>query len=127
MTSFPVFLPAEMKARRFHRLGKIDDNGACSIVRDHSGQALAYVYYEDDLDQRLICSRAMRHGALRSISPSCRTSPIPPPASPPIFPEALVPAAPTSSRDEPAAVVPARHADRASTDEVLSRAGTRDR
>jgi hypothetical protein len=26
----------------------IDDNGACFIVRDHSGQQLAYVYYEEE-------------------------------------------------------------------------------
>src|SRR5262249_52313083 len=25
-----------------------DDNGACFIVKDHNGQALAYVYYEED-------------------------------------------------------------------------------
>jgi hypothetical protein len=26
----------------------LDDNGACFIVHDHNGQALAYVYYEDE-------------------------------------------------------------------------------
>ena len=28
-------------------LWDIDDNGACFIVRDHNGQALAYVYFEE--------------------------------------------------------------------------------
>jgi hypothetical protein len=30
----------------------IEDNGACFIVRDHGGQALAYVYYEEEPGRR---------------------------------------------------------------------------
>jgi len=26
----------------------VEDNGACFVVRDHSGQALAYVYFEQE-------------------------------------------------------------------------------
>jgi hypothetical protein len=26
----------------------VEDNGTCFIVRDHGGQALAYVYYEEE-------------------------------------------------------------------------------
>jgi hypothetical protein len=26
----------------------VEDNGACFVVRDHSGQALAYVYFEEE-------------------------------------------------------------------------------
>jgi hypothetical protein len=30
----------------------IDDNDACFIVKDKNGQALAYVYYEDEPGRR---------------------------------------------------------------------------
>jgi hypothetical protein len=29
----------------------IEENGACFIVKDHNGQALAYVYFEDEPGQ----------------------------------------------------------------------------
>ncbi len=32
--------------------GDIEDNGACFIVRDRGGQALSYVYYENDPGRR---------------------------------------------------------------------------
>jgi hypothetical protein len=34
--------------RRFPPPWDIEDNGACFIVRDHSGQALACVYFEEE-------------------------------------------------------------------------------
>jgi hypothetical protein len=37
-----------MPVRRFPAPWTIDDNGSCLIVRDHNGQALAYVYFEED-------------------------------------------------------------------------------
>jgi hypothetical protein len=38
----------------------IDDNGTCFIVRDANGQALSYVYYENEPGQRPPdCSREM--------------------------------------------------------------------
>jgi hypothetical protein len=30
----------------------VEDNGACFVVRDHNGQALAYVYFEDEPGRR---------------------------------------------------------------------------
>jgi hypothetical protein len=33
-------------ARRFPPPWFVEDNGACFVVRDHNGQALAYVYYD---------------------------------------------------------------------------------
>jgi hypothetical protein len=36
-----------MPERHFPPPWVVDDNGACFVVRDHAGQALAYVYYEE--------------------------------------------------------------------------------
>jgi hypothetical protein len=41
-----------MNARRFPPPWTIDDNGACFIVKDNNGQALAYVYYENEPGRR---------------------------------------------------------------------------
>ena len=38
--------------RRFSPPWDIDDNGACFIVRDNNGQALSYVYYEQEPGRR---------------------------------------------------------------------------
>jgi hypothetical protein len=38
--------------RRFPPPWTIDDNGACFIVKDNNGQALAYVYYENEPGRR---------------------------------------------------------------------------
>jgi hypothetical protein len=40
----------------------LDCRAACFVVRDHNGQQLAYVYFEDD--QRRNCSHAMKSDAL---------------------------------------------------------------
>ena len=37
-----------MPARRFPPPWTVEDTDACFIVRDHNGQALAYVYCEDE-------------------------------------------------------------------------------
>jgi hypothetical protein len=34
-------------------LQRVRTNNACFIVRDHAGQALAYVYFEDRTDRRI--------------------------------------------------------------------------
>jgi hypothetical protein len=39
---------ARAQPRRFSPPWDIEDNGACFIVRDHAGQALSYVYYENE-------------------------------------------------------------------------------
>jgi len=37
-----------MPARRFPPPWSVEEQDACFVVRDHSGQALAYVYFEDE-------------------------------------------------------------------------------
>ena len=41
-----------MPYRRFPPPWDLEDNGACFIVRDHAGQALAYVYFENEPGRR---------------------------------------------------------------------------
>ena len=41
-----------MSDRRFSPPWAMEDNGACYIVRDHSGRALSYVYYEKEPGRR---------------------------------------------------------------------------
>jgi hypothetical protein len=41
-----------MMPRRFPQPWSIEETSACFIVRDAGGQALAYVYFEDELSQR---------------------------------------------------------------------------
>ena len=47
-----------MMARRFPPPWSVDEQDACFVVRDHNGQALAYVYFEDEPGQR--CSITYR-------------------------------------------------------------------
>jgi hypothetical protein len=43
-----------MPSRRFPPPWDIEEaDNACFIVRDHAGQALAYVYFEDRTDRRI--------------------------------------------------------------------------
>jgi hypothetical protein len=48
-----------MPERRF------DDSGACFIVRDSNGQALTYVYYENEPGRRVAASLLTRDEARR--------------------------------------------------------------
>ena len=54
-----------MLDRHFSPPWEIEDNGACFIVRDHSGQALAYPYYEDDPGRRAAANLLTRDEARR--------------------------------------------------------------
>jgi hypothetical protein len=38
--------------RRFPPPWLVEESDACFVVRDHSGQALAYVYFEEELGRR---------------------------------------------------------------------------
>jgi hypothetical protein len=51
--------------RRFTPPWDIEDNGACFIVRDHSGQALSYVYYENEPGRRTAAGLLTRDEARR--------------------------------------------------------------
>jgi hypothetical protein len=55
----------KIEPRRFPPPWTIDDNGACFIVRDSYGQALAYVYYENKLGRRSAANLLTREEALR--------------------------------------------------------------
>jgi len=41
-----------MPARRFPPPWSVEEQSACFVVRDHNGQALAYVYFEDEPGRR---------------------------------------------------------------------------
>jgi len=41
-----------MTKRRFPPTWTVEEQAACYIVRDHGGQALTYVYYEDEPGRR---------------------------------------------------------------------------
>ena len=41
-----------MPARRFPPPWSVEELDACFIVRDHSGQALAYLYFEEEPGRR---------------------------------------------------------------------------
>jgi hypothetical protein len=71
-----------MAARRFPPPWSVEDIGAAFVVKDSTGQKLAYVYYEDEPggDQRPSHSPKMRRGGSRRISPSS------PPTRPDLFP-----------------------------------------
>jgi hypothetical protein len=44
--------PISMAPGRFPPPWTIEDNGACFIVKDRAGTALAYVYYEEEPGRR---------------------------------------------------------------------------
>jgi hypothetical protein len=43
-----------MPARRFPPPWSVEEQDACFVVRDHSGQQLAYVYFEDEPGRRTL-------------------------------------------------------------------------
>jgi len=45
-------VPRRSDARRFPPPWSVEELDACFIVRDHNGQALAYVYFEDEPGRR---------------------------------------------------------------------------
>ena len=47
-------MPADqiMPARRFPPPWSVEELEACFVVRDHNGQALAYVYFDDEPGRR---------------------------------------------------------------------------
>jgi hypothetical protein len=58
-------------ARRFPPPRSVEEQPACFVVRDHGGQALAYVYFEDEPGRRsaaklLTRDEARLHGITRA-------------------------------------------------------------
>jgi hypothetical protein len=54
-----------MPDRKFPPPWTIEDNGACFMVRDANGQALAYTYYEEEPGRRTAASLLTRDQARR--------------------------------------------------------------
>jgi hypothetical protein len=54
-----------MPARRFPPPWSIEEQDACFVVRDRSGPALAYVYFEDELGRRSAAKLLTRDEARR--------------------------------------------------------------
>ena len=60
-----VSLALRMRVRRFPPPRTAEETDACFIVRDHNGQALAYVYFEGELDRRSAAHLRTRDEARR--------------------------------------------------------------
>jgi hypothetical protein len=60
---------ALVTTRRFLPPRSVEEQPACFVVRDHNGQQLAYVYFEDEpgSDQRRSCAAKMRRGGAGSM------------------------------------------------------------
>ena len=54
-----------MPARRFPPPWFVEEHAACFVVRDHNGQALAYVYFEDEPGRRSAAKLLERDEARR--------------------------------------------------------------
>jgi hypothetical protein len=54
-----------MPARRFPPPWSVDEQSACFVVRDQNGQALAYVYFEDEPGRRSAAKLLERDEARR--------------------------------------------------------------
>jgi hypothetical protein len=54
-----------MPARRFPSPWSVEEQAACFVVRDSSGQALAYVYFEDEPRRRSAAKLLERDEARR--------------------------------------------------------------
>jgi hypothetical protein len=55
----------DMTARRFPSPWSVEELDACFVVRDHNGQKLAYVYYEDEPGRRSAANLLTRNEARR--------------------------------------------------------------
>jgi hypothetical protein len=66
-------MPAEVTPRRFPPPWTIEENNAaCFIVRDKGGQALAYVYFEDEPGRRIAANSKRLKSATRAIAAKAR-------------------------------------------------------
>ena len=54
-----------MPERRFPPPWSVEELEACFVVRDHNGQALSYVYYEEEPQRRASAKLLMKEEARR--------------------------------------------------------------
>jgi len=54
-----------MPARRFPPPWTVEELDACFVVRDHNGQQLAYVYFEDEPGRRSVAKMLTKDEAQR--------------------------------------------------------------
>ena len=64
-----------MKGRRFPPPWSVEELEACFVVRDHDGQQLAYVYFEDEPGRRSAAKLLSKDEARRiaALSEAART------------------------------------------------------
>ena len=60
---------ARHMVRRFPPPWSVDETDACFIVRDHNGQALAYVYFEEEPGRRSAAKPSARDKTWRIACP----------------------------------------------------------
>ena len=53
------------QTRRFPPPWSAEETGSCYIIRDHNGQALAYIYYEAEAGRRTAANLLSRDEARR--------------------------------------------------------------
>ena len=58
-----------MPARRFPPPWTVEEQDACFVVRDHNGQQLAYVYFEDEPGGRSVAKLLTKDEARRMNQP----------------------------------------------------------
>jgi hypothetical protein len=56
--------------RRFPPPWSVEEQAACFVVRDHNGQALAYVYFEDEPGRRS-AAKLLSKDEARRIASGC--------------------------------------------------------
>ena len=68
-------MPERWPQRRFPPPWSVEEQTACFVVRDHNGQQLAYVYFEDEPVRRSAAKPLTRYEARRIAAniASCRS------------------------------------------------------
>ena len=61
-----------MSARRFPPPWSVEELDACYVVRDHDGQQLAYVYFEDEPGRRSAANLLTKDEARRIAANICK-------------------------------------------------------